>query len=482
MKTILAFCLLLLLWVNAAAGDSFPLSTGYVHLELSFDFTEGSMRGSCHMSINNHSDSQVSGIPLLLYRLMKVESVRDENGHKLPFSQKVVQMEGSPKQQVNHIVVNEVLLGGETRSIVIEYSGYLLGYAETGMRYITDRISPEFTLIRNDAYAYPVIGKPDVFFLRNHIPFNHYEHSIKITVPDSLVVANGGIPLGVEQHGNGLATYRYRSKIPNWRIDIAIGPYNVLHSERLNIFYLTDSVAAAALATHGAKTLALYRDWWGELRNDHTLTIIETERGSGGQADETTILMPEEAFTVQDDYSFLYHELSHLWHVSIDEGTGTSPRWEEGLATFCEYLAGERLFPEREGLMKRGANRTVSRLKRDFERNPRLTEIPMIEYGNEQLTRYSYIQPMLMFAVLYHWFGEDTFHSAVGGFYQEYHATRASTRDFTDYWVALTQNDAVSDFFDDWVYGTGYARLVLQEMSIDEITGHYAAKSDQGPK
>lgn len=473
MRNKINFFLLILLSTNVFAQNKFSLVTDYYHLKLSFDFKEESMRGICEMKIENQSNDTMNQIPLLLYRLMKVESIKNQANEDLSFTQNVIQFEDFSKLQTNYIEIQEKIPPHETKTIIIHYDGNLLGYQETGMNYIKDKISSEFTIIRNDAFSYPIIGKPSISFIRNNIAAHYFEYKIEIAVPDSLVVANGGILESVTKD-YGVSTYQYTSKKPNWRIDIAIAPYNKLQSDRIEMFYLKeDSLSANSLLKHGESAITLYRNWWGELKNKNTLTIIETEKNSGGQTDETTILLPKEAFTNDDDYEYLYHELAHLWNVKIREEKGLSPRWEEGLSTFCQYLVAEKLNEEKADLVKKAGNRFLKRLKNNFEKNPKLLNTPMFEFGNEQLTDYSYSQAMLMFSVLYYWLGEENFNQVIGGFYQKYYKSGATTSDFTIYCEKSIPSSKLKIFFSDWVYGTGYANFILNDMSIDDIVDHY---------
>lgn len=476
MRYTLQLLLLILLSTSVVGQDKFPLVTDYYKLDLAFDFEKEIIYGSSEITIRNNSDETVNQIPLLLYRLMKIESVQTLSNQKLPFSQNVTQFEDFKKLQTNYIVIDEEILPNESKTIKLNYSGYLLGYQETGMNYVKDKISPEFTIIRNDAYSYPIIAKPSIAFLRKNIASNYFEYKIKVTVPDSLVVANGGY-LDSLTSKNNKSIYQFTSKKPNWRIDIAIAPYKKLQTNGMNIYYFKeDSLAAYNLSEYGLRAFNYYKKWWGELKNRNSITIIETGEKSGGQADETTILLPKEAFTNQDNYDYLYHELSHLWNVKIEEKEGVSPRWEEGLSTFCQYLITEKLNQGKDGLVKDRANKNIKRLKNSFEKNPKLLSTPMAEFGNEQLTNYSYRQGLIMFSVLYYWLGEDKFNQAIGGFYQKYYKTGASTKDFTDYWEKLFPDKHLNTFFNDWMYDTKYTNYILSDNSIDFIINHYELK------
>ena len=465
--------ILLCLTTNSFAQDSFPLYTSFYNLDLSFDFNQDMMKGICKMKIVNQSSKTVNQLPIILYRLMKVKSVKNANGVDLHFSQKVDQFTDFPELQVNTLLIKEKFLPHQTRNIVITYDGYLLGYQETGTNYIRDKISSEFTIIRNDAFTYPIIAKPQTSFLRKNIALHNFDYKIRVSVPDSLVVANGGILKSIVRE-KGISVFEYTSKKPNWRIDIAISAYKKLNNEGFGIFYFEkDSTYASNISKIEIKTIKLYKEWWGELKSNNTLSIIETEKETGGQADETTILLPQEAFTENGSYMNLYHELSHLWNVRINENKGLSPRWEEGLATFCQYIAEEKLNSEKELSTKRITDQYIKRLKTDFERNPNLLRVPIIDFGNENLTNYSYTQGMLMFSVLYYWVGESNFNQVIKNFYQHYYSTGASTLDFTKLWEKSIPNENLNQFFDDWMYGTKYTEFITKDMSVDYIIAHY---------
>lgn len=479
MKPTLTLALLLMLSAMLSAQNPFPLVTDHYHLELSFDYRNESLQGTCRMTILNKSDSVLTQIPLLLYRLMKVNTVKTDVGIELDFHQSVVQYEDFTKLQVNHILVDYEIPPYGSRVIHIDYGGHLLGYAETGMRYITDRVFPDFTLIRMDAYAYPIISKPVTTFLINNIRTHLFDYDIVVTVPDTLVVASGGRLQSKVPEPDNQITYHYASKKPAWRIDIAIAPYKQLNTEVLNIFYLNDKESAKHIAQSGADAMQQYTHWWGKLLSPEAVTIIETEKNSGGQADELVILLPEESFSNISNFHNLYHELAHLWHVAIREQEGVSPRWEEGLAEFSAYLLNETLYDDKAGLLKRAANNNLRRLKRDFDRNAALLNIPLIEYGNHRITNLSYVQPMVMFTVLYYWLGEEVFHQTLAGFYQQYINTGASTLDFVSYWEQEAPSTNLEPFFNDWIYTTRFTKFVMEGKSIEDILEYYTAYANQ---
>ena len=102
---------------------------------------------------------------------------------------------------------------GERRNIHIRYTGILKGYTEEGIRYVKEHIDKEFTIVRFDGFGYPIIAYQDYDRLWSVTKFKH-DYQISVTVPNDLIVANGGTLIGVQQHEN-TKTYTYKSKLPS---------------------------------------------------------------------------------------------------------------------------------------------------------------------------------------------------------------------------------------------------------------------------
>jgi aminopeptidase N len=167
----------------------------------------------------------------------------------------------------------------------------------------------------------------------------------------------------------------------------------------------------------------------------------------------------------------LYHEASHLWNVKLTDLP--SPRWEEGLASFLERLlvdlyAGDTTLAE----VDRAADHVRERLRKRFADNPRLAEIPMTDFGREEMTDLSYSVGMLMFGVLYHLVGAEEFNAVVGGFFQRYHESGATTEQFVTHANEVTQTD-LEPLFRDWLFTTDYRRFLDSGSTLAEIAQTY---------
>jgi len=441
------------------------LKTSNYVIHTTVDYNNQKLNSTCELTLTNPSNETISTIPLLLYRLLKVNSITDENGNPLSFTQRIVAFNDWEVYQVNFIEINldNPIRKNDYKKITINYSGHLLGYTETGMSYVKDNISPEFTILRPDCNAYPSLGYPS--FKINGTALEHFNYTVHVTVPDSLVVANGG-KLIAKTEVNGLATYSYKNIKPAWRIDLAIANYKIIQDGDIKIFHFPQDANNAQRilkATH--QTIDLYSQWFGKLNNSAKFSIIEIPDNWGSQADVTSIIQAAAAFKNSEHHYELYHEISHLWNVKSKDDY--SPRWNEGLAMFLQYLTADIL--EEKHLLHEKTNAYISRIK-DSEK---YKKVALIDYGKEGVAGYSYTTGMVMFHVLYNIVGADEFNSLIKKYYEKYTNTSATTIEFMNLANDLTSID-LTTFFKDWIYTSHYVEVIKNHESIDRLSNYYS--------
>ena len=450
------------------------VSTIAYDLNIIVDYDNEKIEATCGLTVENRFQHPVSRLPLVLYRLMRVASVEDEQGRKLDFSQQVVSYEDWDKFQANFIEVNlkSAIQPRARATLKIAYGGYLSGYTETGMSYVRDSINRDFTIIRPDCLAYPQVGIPS-WSVSRAAGWQAFDYTVRVTVPDSLTVANGG-RLIERLAGEQQVTYVYKNILPAWRIDVAIADYRLLEdpSLGLRVFYFkADEPGARRVLEAMRNCLQLYAKWFGPLASKTDFTVIALPEGYGSQSDVTSILQTRDAFLNPEKLVQLYHELSHLWNVKpLDP---LPPRFEsEGLAMFLQYLTREEL-EGRTGDLEAAARRTFEALKLKCRENPRLLEVPMIDYGREQLTDYSYTYGMLFFYVLAKAAGREPLLQAIGSIYQSFCQTGATARQFLE----NLQNRLglnLEAFYRSWVFNTEAIRDICAFSSLDDLVRKYA--------
>lgn len=238
------------------------LKTINYDLDVQVDYDNNKTISICGMTIKNINTEESKIIPLLLYRLMKVTSIKDEQGNPMIYIQKVLSFEDWEIYQANYIEVipAKPLLKGDTCKLIIAYEGYHLGYTETGMNYIRDRIDADFTILRPDCLAYPELGYPSEKINRAAGYAPSFNYTIKIYVPDTLVVVNGGTLISKENK-DGFSTYIYQNTKLAWRIDVVIGKYKILETHLLKVYYLEKDLLVQKLCIN------MHNKHWIFIRN-----------------------------------------------------------------------------------------------------------------------------------------------------------------------------------------------------------------------
>jgi hypothetical protein len=478
LKTRIGF-ILICLWLIASIDPSraedysnrkVVLKTLDYELNYRLDYEEKKLFCDGKMTVSNPSDNPVDQIPLLLYRLMKITSLKDENGNTLPFTQKVVSFSDWEQRQVNFVEVasHSRINKGETFTLHFQYEGYLYGYTEA-MRYVKDHIDPEYTVLRTETFAYPVVGYPS-WRVNQAAGFQKFDYLIRVTVPDTLVVANGG-KLADKTVENGLSVYTYRNLKPAWRIDAAIARYDVLESGKNKIYYFPEDSSGARRAMAALeKTLALFTGWFGPVQDYHGFAIIEVPEGYGSQADVTAILQTANTFKNPDHLYGLYHEISHQWNVKSADAAPA--RFEsEGLAMFLQHKLQER-FENKSDAVEKAFTKYTERLCRMVDKTPKMKDIPMIDHGKEDITDLSYTKGMLMFTILYELVGEEAFNRMMGSFYQKYYIRQATSDEFVEHCKNLSAFN-LNRFFQDWVYTAQSWEYICNRVPLEEMVEKY---------
>jgi aminopeptidase N len=347
------------------------------------------------------------------------------------------------------------------------------------MRYVQDRIDPDFTIIRPDARAYPEIGYPSLAVLRA-AGLAEFTYNASITVPESHTVASVG-RLVDRRVSDGLATFVYASQKPSRRMDFAIARYDVLEDGANRVFFFPRDAAGARRVLGAVEdSRRLYTEWFGPLQDSTGFTVIEIPDGWGSQKDVTGIIQTAAAFRDPARAREVYHEVAHFWAPSVIDQP--SPRWDEGLASFLEYRVGDHLLREEAGPVtdRRGpasAGSVAARvaallqwIRENFEQHPERQEIALSEYGEHRITDLSYSVGMLLFAVLDELVGEEQFNRIMGEYHQRFAATG------TDEFVVLARslsNLELGPFFHDWMYTTQWYHYVRDGATREDLVAVY---------
>lgn len=449
---------------------SLPSTIEY-KLDIRIDYTANNLSAYCELLIENNTEQALKKVPILLYRLLSVNSVLDKNNKALTFSQNVVSISGWEKLQVNYIeiLLNDSLPIGGRQIIKIDYEGYLLGYTESGWRYVKDNINKDFTIIRTDGFGYPVIGYPndnDMLIIVKE----SYDYLLKVTVPNDVMVVNGGKLTNKISNSNE-TTFIYESLIPSWRIDIAISDYKILEKDKNKVYYFnSDSLGAKKILDKLECALDMYSDWFGAVNNYQGYSIIEVPEGYGSQKDIISFLITADNFNNKNEMLVLYHEIAHVWNVSSLDHQPC--RFEsEGFAQFLQFLLSERI-DNQKNAVSLAAQNYIERIRSRYIEKPEYQNIPLKDYGVYDMTDYSYTLGMVVFAIFYELVGEEGFNRIIKSFYLTYNEDGATLDQFVDYCIKESPIN-IEVFFNDWIYSTNAVKLIMEGKTFSELLIHY---------
>ena len=466
--------LLSALCVSTAAAQA-PADVPYVlthlGLDLRVDYERGAIAGTATLHLRNVSDHPAAVVPLLLNRLMIVSRVEDAAGAAVPLEQHVALFQDDSARQVDAIVVTPggAVAPGDSLVLVVHYGGILVGYTETGSLYIQDHVSRDFTIIREDAYAFPALGIPLVAANRR-LRREPFTFAARVAVPAGLVVAMGGER--DERSGqDSTVTWRYHSAVPVPFLNVTIAPYQLIENAGARIYYFAaDSSGAQMVARAIAGAVARFTRWYGPLAHEPRITVMEIPDGFGSQASLVAgIIQTAAAFRDRAQLPQLYHELSHVWNVEDRERP--SPRWNEGLAMYLQW----RMAGELDGWSDWDARlqRTVDNVMRACAQRAPCDSVPLANYGAAGLTDRSYSVGMLMFYALARTLGAETFDRAYREFFQQHRDSGATTADLVAAFRKASPRSA--PVLDDWLLTPRWYHRLAAGETLPHIVAGYRA-------
>src|SRR3970282_645177 len=103
-----------------------------------------------------------------------------------------------------------------------------------------------------------------------------------------------------------------------------------------------------------------------------------------------------------------------------------SPRWEEGQASFLEYLVTQELTGK--PLVDARANQLVDWLRGSLPTRPAWKTVPLADYGRAGQTDLSYSVGAVYFDLLYRLAGRDAFNKIISSFATDFGARGGRTK------------------------------------------------------
>ncbi|SCG82759.1 hypothetical protein DW1_1186 [Proteiniborus sp. DW1] len=422
------------------------------------------------LTIKNDFSFEERNIPLLLHYGLSVKEIRHENNVGIKFTQEMISFPEYEELRVNYINIclDLTLKKNEELKLYIEYEGRLYGYSSV-MRYVQDSISEEFSILRNDCIAYPIIAYPNYTSLMESC-LKPIEYKISVSVPEEYTVGCGGILRNIESKANRKIFIYERSEptILSHRFDICIAEYCLIRDEDMNLNIFASNKhkdAAETLVKYEVKRVYdYYTRMFGKYRENDYFTIIEVKEGYGSQAGDNYILMEEHAFNNNTDYTHLYHEIGHIWNPSVKLYHEQRSRFfDEAFASYFEVLAikeflGEEKAKEKMEEYRRQFIKNVNQNKKNFS-------IPICEYGRYEMGYNSYTKGPWLLYVLHEIVGDKKFFEIIRTFLNENKKKEVTFKDFEKSCEIISRLN-LKKFFSQWLYGIESSSYLYEDFSV----------------
>ena len=359
--------------------------------------------------------------------------------------------------------------GGATR-ITLKYGGAIFGYREV-MAYVRDHIGEDYTLLRPDALAYPMLAEPSSKGLSAAYD-TLFTYALEFQAPRDYLLACGGLPGSVSADGE-TQTYRCASRIPTRRMDIAVAKFKVQKNETGNLVIYAlpgDESGAANLLKEMQRVMEFYTRRFGPSKKATAYTVIEIPDGWGSQASDFYILQAAAAFKDPKRAHELYHEIGHSWNAMPKREVQRTRWFDEAFACYFEALAqGE--FAGRQAFDDSMA-KNREHFRREAKEDPRNATTPIAEYGKEELGGNSYTKGPWSLYVLEQIVGEETFDGIMRAWLTEFADRPADFQDFQRVAERVARRD-LSRYFNEWIFGAESSELLAGKLTVEEMAARY---------
>ena len=453
----------------AAAERPLPAATHYSLIYRIFP-DEERLEGRVEVTVDNRTAEAIDAVPFLLYRLLDVQRVSDENGTPLEFVTDIVRDADDSNLQVNLVTVGlrEALLPGASARITLKFAGSIHGYREV-WGYVRDTISEEYTLLREDTFAYPLVSWATA---ESRYLDRRFTYDLEVSVPRGYVVAAGGRRTGERVEGER-EVVAYVSKVPVWRLDVAVARFSTRTNDdgTLAVYVLPGHEKGAdRVLTAMEQSAELYGRLFGARGDLLGLTAIEIPADWGSQAGDLYFLQTAAAFEDPDRISEVYHEVAHNWNPRPRPAVQRCRFFDEAFASYFEALALGALRSDEAYLADLEANRRS--FARSVDNDARSASMPIVDYGREEMGHLSYTKGAWSLYVLHRLVGEEPFREIVRRLIERSSKEGIGFDEFEQVAEAVA-GGPLDGYFDDWFRGTESSRLLVEAVPIEEILARY---------
>lgn len=474
MRLPVLFLLFAMFLAPAAQSQSgaIELMNGNLIAKLHLDETprNGQMVGAYIVSIRPNSNTPVNKVTVLLNPGLQFVKA-DAGRQRLTAQSSISAVQGMDTLELNVIEINlPTTLSAANRNsgkdridIAIHYRGYLEDLSWTGLTGVKDTLSPHFTMVRAESFAYPVFAEASIASIRkalNHKSFPQaasIEYSGAGTAVSNLTVESKNIA------GNKTSA-DLSTENSAQLMSVAIGAFSVTSNNTVSVAYLDGNQQGAARVSNlfAAEANSL-KEMLGPV-SGATIKIVEMPDGFVSNAPSELIFVNRDFMNAPTITSAHKSRIFGLWKLNK---SGREGHWGGGLdAVISTAVTAPDMMSEVQMMQ-------FSAAKQLFNANKKMGATALADYAVDGFSAQSDQVSQLAFAVLYDLLGRDDFFAFTRGLRAEFSSGYRDMEAVAAYLQKNLKNKKAKKFAKNWFSSGKAGKDMAKAKSFAELKARY---------
>lgn len=468
--------------MDEATGSPFAAreastDTDLISVDLDIEITPsgagvGTIAGTNTMRVR----SLVNGLTQFTFRLRSQYTISS-----LTVNGNAVTPPGVTPTYTRLVTLDRAYNAGEEFTIAITYSGVAVNVGLGSIWFTTQNGQPIVSSLSESYYAGTWWPVKDGDFGQPGDNGDKAIGSIAITAPSALKTVSNGLLTSTTPVAGGKTKYRWTTAYPtspylfcfsttnynqwtqNYTYPLTGGGTGTMPVQ-FSIYPASDNAGNRAAWEKVLDMLPVFRTIYGEYPFvNEKYGIYQFPFGGG---------MEHQTYTGQGtfDESVTAHELGHQWwgdHVTCK--TWNDIWLNEGMATYTEALWEER----KAGSSGLPALHATMAARRPTAFNDSVYCYDVSNVNRIFSTNFTYRKAGWVFHQLRHVMGDATFFAALAQYRLAYGGSAATTNNFRDVCASVSGRD-LTEYFADWVYGTGVPSYTYGVQNVNIAGQNYA--------
>ena len=323
---------LTLFGTEAKAAEYLKILNSYVSVKLHLDHSNGQMVGAAWIRVRNNTAGPLSQVPFVLNPGLVVSGVTGSGRVRLRETSTKTAIEGYEYLELTAGVItlaSPVAAGGETE-VIIQYGGSIDDLSWTALSHAAETLNPDFTMLRADSFAYPVLAAPTKSAITAAQTQPAYYQTATIVVDAAYSVAGNLYTDEIKPAGDK-QSWDLKNDDPTAPMTLPIAPYITVTTGPVSIHSFSgESAAADAMLSAVAPKVTRLQKLLGAPNGTH-LNISMVPDGYGSKGTTGLIMLEQNTFTPTAFQKLGGKALPALWGVKTGYAPGS---WKNSFGSF----------------------------------------------------------------------------------------------------------------------------------------------------